>query len=41
MNSIGIHWMTLIVSATLLVMLLVSLVKEQIQERRWKKRNKK
>jgi hypothetical protein len=40
MNSIGIHWMTLIVSATLLVMLLVSLVKEQIQERRWKKRKK-
>jgi hypothetical protein len=40
MNSIGIHWMTLIVSVTLLVMLLVSLVKEQIQERRWKKRNK-
>jgi hypothetical protein len=38
MNSIGIHWMTLIVSATLLVMLLVSLVKEQIQERRWKKK---
>jgi hypothetical protein len=40
MNSIGIHWMTLIVSATLLVMLLVSLVKEQIKERRWKKRKK-
>ena len=39
MNSIAIHWMTLIVSATLLVMLVVSLVKEQIQERRWKKRN--
>jgi len=39
MNSIGIHWMTLIVSATLLIMLVVSLVKEQIQERRWKKRN--
>jgi hypothetical protein len=39
MNSIGIHWMTLIVSASLLVILLVSLVKEVIQERRWKKKN--
>jgi hypothetical protein len=31
---IGIHWMTLIVSITLLIMLVVNLVKEKIVERR-------
>jgi hypothetical protein len=38
---IEIHWMTLIVSISLLALLLVGLVKEQIQEKRWKRRNKK
>lgn len=36
MDRIEIHWMTLIVSATLLVLLIVKLVKENIQERRFK-----
>jgi len=39
MNRIEIHWMTLIVSASLLVLLVISLVKERIVEHRWKKKN--
>jgi hypothetical protein len=37
---IGIEWMTLIVSTTLLVLLLVSLVKEKIQEKRFNNKKK-
>jgi hypothetical protein len=38
MDRIEIHWMTLIVSVTLLVLLIVGLVKEKIQEKRFKKK---
>jgi hypothetical protein len=42
MDRIEIHWMTLIVSIGLLVLLLGGLVREKIQERKWNnKRGKK
>jgi hypothetical protein len=41
MDRIEIHWMTLIVSVTLLVLLIVKLVKENIQERRFKNKKSK
>jgi hypothetical protein len=41
MDRIEIHWMTLIVSTVLLVLLLARLIKEHIQEKRWENRNRK
>jgi hypothetical protein len=41
MDRIEIHWMTLIVSVTLLVLLIVKLVKENIKERRFKNKKSK
>jgi putative effector of murein hydrolase LrgA (UPF0299 family) len=41
MDRIEIHWMTLIVSVTLLVLLIVGLVKEKIQKRRFKNKKSK
>jgi hypothetical protein len=41
MNRIEIHWMTLIVSTVLLALLLVCIIKEHIQEKRWERRNRK
>jgi hypothetical protein len=41
MDRIEIHWMTLIVSIVLTVVLLGGLVREKIQERKWKNRGRK